>query len=107
MPELRTQIYAKNERKIYGIDDKYDEYTFTSFIIFYIVSFALWILNFYADKEPMKTKYPKSKVGGDLVRIFFLQIITYRFEFYIFLFLKENVSRIGSQFSIAYFVYLV
>lgn len=42
-------------------DDSLAGYAFWSYLIFYIISLAIWILNCYADREPDQTKYPKSK----------------------------------------------
>lgn len=61
IPQLRTQIRDRHKRQEKDIDDSYEEYFFTSYLIFFIFSLAVWILNCYADKEPLQTKYPKSQ----------------------------------------------
>lgn len=61
IPQLRTQIDGRKLRNIHGQDDSHAEYTFWSYLIFFIVSLAIWILNCYADRAPEQTKYPKSK----------------------------------------------
>lgn len=62
IPQLRGQIHKRHDRQAYRIEDSYEEYYFTSYLIFYIASLAIWILNCYADREPLQTKYPMSKV---------------------------------------------
>lgn len=60
IPQLRTQIQQRHKRQAHGSSNHYDEYYFTSYLIFYIFSLAIWFLNCYADREPLQTKYPKS-----------------------------------------------
>lgn len=60
IPQLRTQIRQRHTRRDNDISDPYSEYFFTSYLIFYIFSLAVFILNCYADREPRQTKYPKS-----------------------------------------------
>ncbi|XP_031616914.1 multidrug resistance-associated protein 1 isoform X6 [Contarinia nasturtii] len=62
LPMLRTQITHRHARQA-NPDHDVDplaEYNFTSYLIFYIFSLGIWILNCYADRAPLKTKYPKS-----------------------------------------------
>lgn len=61
IPQLRTQIRGRKLRQLQDQDDSHADYTFWSYLIFYIISLALWILNCYADREPDQTKYPKSQ----------------------------------------------
>lgn len=64
LPQLRSQIRGRHKRQSEPGDvHHYAEYYFTSYLIFYIISIAIWILNCYADKEPLQTKYPKSEVS--------------------------------------------
>lgn len=61
IPQLRSQIQRRKDYRLRDVDDSLREYYFWSYLIFYIVSLALWILNCYADSAPEQTKYPKSK----------------------------------------------
>lgn len=61
LPQLRHQIQERHLRQSKGIDSSFEEYYFASYLIFYIVTSAIWILNCYADREPLQTKYSKSK----------------------------------------------
>lgn len=72
IPQLRTQIRNYRNEQTRTIDDKYDEYYFTSFIIFYTVSFVIWFLNCFADRSPLHTKYPQTDV---MKNVFFLFLI--------------------------------
>lgn len=60
IPQLRTQIRERHMRQAINAEDPYSEYFFTSYLIFYVFSLAIFILNCYADGEPRQTKYPKS-----------------------------------------------
>lgn len=60
IPMLRTKIRSRHERQANQVEDHFAEYYFTSYLIFYIFSLAIWFLNCYADRAPLKTKYPKS-----------------------------------------------
>lgn len=62
LPQLRTEIRDRHDRQAHAIEDAYEEYYFTSYLIYYIVSLAIFILNCYADRAPLQTKYPKSDV---------------------------------------------
>lgn len=61
LPQLRYQIRQRHNRKSLEISNHFEEYNFTSYLIFYIFSLAVFILNCYADREPLETKYPKSE----------------------------------------------
>lgn len=60
IPQLRHQIQERHIRQAKDIDRSYEEYIFASYLIFYIINLAIWMLNCYADREPNQTKYPKS-----------------------------------------------
>lgn len=57
IPHLRTLIQATQAR------EHLVPYYFTSYIIFFVLSTALWILNWFADAAPLSTKYAKSDVS--------------------------------------------
>lgn len=61
IPQLRAQIRDRHRRQALGQENQYDEYYFASYLIFYIISLAVFILNCYADREPLQTKYPKTQ----------------------------------------------
>lgn len=60
IPQLRTQKRDRNARQAAEIDDASSEYFFVSYLIFYTLSLAIFILNCYADGEPRQTKYSKT-----------------------------------------------
>lgn len=61
IPQLRSQIQGRHNRIAHDIDSPLEEFYFASYLIFYIFTLAIWMLNCYADREPLQTKYPKSK----------------------------------------------
>lgn len=63
IPQLRYQIRERIFRQDTGGLNRFDEYNFTSYIIFFGLSVAIWFVNCFADKEPLQTKYPKSEVS--------------------------------------------
>lgn len=63
IPQLRSQIRERIYRHDTGTLNRFDEYYFTSYIIFFALSVAIWFVNCFADKEPLQTKYPKSEVN--------------------------------------------
>lgn len=77
LPQLRSQLRNRNERVAANNTNAYDEYNFTSFIIFFAFTGANWLLNCWADKEPLELKYPKSEkpcpesAASFLSRLFF------------------------------------
>lgn len=62
-PQLRTQILDRQEREAYSMLDKNDEYHFTSYLIFFVMSAIMWFLNWFADSAPQYTKYATSDVS--------------------------------------------
>lgn len=64
IPQLRTQIRWRRERSESETVDHLAEYNFTSYIIFFSLSVAIWFVNCFADREPLQTKYPKSEVSN-------------------------------------------
>lgn len=77
IPQLRTQKRDRNERLAGEIDDTNSEYFFASYLIFYILSLAIFILNCYADGEPRQTKYSKPPKPYPEVGASFLSRIVY------------------------------
>lgn len=77
IPQLRTQKRDRNERQAGEIDDANSEYFFASYLISYILSLAIFILNCYADGEPRQTKYPKTPKPYPEVGASFLSRILY------------------------------
>lgn len=75
IPQLRTQIESHLKRSAFSEVDKYAEYDFTSYIVFYGLSFAIWFLNCFDDKMPFRTIFPKSNVSAATLhstfRVFF------------------------------------
>lgn len=96
IPQLRRQINERHTRLADGIENSYDEYHFTSYFIFYITSLAIWILNCYADREPLQTKYPKSQARFNRNNIFVTATLNLIFFTFLVNFL-ETISRIGCQ----------
>lgn len=58
IPQCRSQI----RRRIADELNFWDEYNFASFMIFFALTTLVFLLNCFADKEPLETKYPKSEV---------------------------------------------
>ncbi|XP_055295955.1 multidrug resistance-associated protein 1 isoform X2 [Sitodiplosis mosellana] len=77
IPQLRTQIRERHHRQAIDASDPYSEYFFTSYLIFYIFSLAVFILNCYADREPRQTKYPKSNKPYPELGASFLSRLSY------------------------------
>lgn len=64
IPQLRTQIQWHFERSAFPEVNKYAEYNFASYILFYGISFIIWFLNCFADeKTPFGKNYPKFDVS--------------------------------------------
>lgn len=61
IPQLRTQIRGRKLVESHTQNDSYVEYYFWSYLIFYIISLAIWFLNCFADHEPKQMKHPKSE----------------------------------------------
>lgn len=61
IPHVRYQLRYRKYRQVNDIDDSVAEYALWSYLIFYVITLAIWILNCFADREPEQTKYPKSK----------------------------------------------
>lgn len=61
IPRVRTEYRAKNYRKENTVSDSWAEYQFVSFMISFATFCALWLLNCWADREPLESKYPKSE----------------------------------------------
>lgn len=59
-PQLLSQFRNQYKRHDSEIQRYYDEYFFTSYLIFYLFSLTIWFLNCFADGEPLQTKYPRS-----------------------------------------------
>lgn len=74
IPRVRTEYRANNFRSDHKISDSWAQYQFVSFMISFAMFCALWLLNCWADREPLESKYPKSEV-----RIF---LITKEIRFY-------------------------
>lgn len=60
IPHLRTLIQATPKR------EDLVPYYFTSYIIFFVISTAIWFLNWFADSAPLSNKYAKSDVSSAL-----------------------------------------
>lgn len=59
IPHLRTLIQSIQTR-----DDLVPYYSI-SYIIFFVISTIIWLLNWFADAAPSTTKYAKSDVSTD------------------------------------------
>lgn len=75
IPQLRT--HNRNERQAGEIDDANSAYFVASYLIFYTLSLAIFILNCYADGEPRQTKYPKTPKPYPEVGASFISRIVY------------------------------
>lgn len=42
---------------------EWEEYKYVSYMIFFSITLAMLVLNCFADKRPLQTKYPRSEVG--------------------------------------------
>lgn len=74
IPQLRTQIRFRHKH-VTGEDVYYKEYSFKSYFIFYIATIAVFVLNCYADKEPLESKYPQSEVTDNSDKLSLIIII--------------------------------
>lgn len=62
IPHLRTLIESIQTR------DDLVPYHFTSYITFFVLSTAIWLLNWFADAAPSSTKYVESDVSECMKR---------------------------------------
>lgn len=56
IPQIRTQTRGQSHSQ----SNSYMQYHLWSYLSFYVVCAVLWLLNCYADREPMEMKYQKS-----------------------------------------------
>lgn len=63
IPQLRTQIRWRLGQYLLSDSAKNGEYDFISYIVFYELSFAVWLLNCFADKAPLAKRYQKLDVS--------------------------------------------
>lgn len=63
IPRCWSEVRRRAERVANGNKDSWAEYNFISFMIFFSLTILVWLLNWFADKEPQQTKYPKTSVS--------------------------------------------
>lgn len=63
IPQCRSEVRRRAERLENGENDSWAEYNYISFMIFFTLTTLVWLLNWFADSEPLQTKYPKTSVS--------------------------------------------
>lgn len=63
IPQCRSEVRRHADRVANGEKDSLAEYNYVSFMIFFSLTTLVWLLNWFADKEPLQTKYPKTSVS--------------------------------------------
>lgn len=58
VPRVVTEFRGSNERAENGTENNWDTYNFISFIIGFLMSALMLLLNFFVDAQPAQTKYP-------------------------------------------------
>jgi ATP-binding cassette, subfamily C (CFTR/MRP), member 1 len=58
IPRIMTEFRGSNERAENGTENDWDSYNFSSFMISFVLSALILLLNFFVDAQPTQTKYP-------------------------------------------------
>lgn len=63
IPQCWSEVRRRADRVANGEKDSWAEHNYISFMIFFSLTTLVWLLNWFADKEPLQTKYPKTSVS--------------------------------------------
>ncbi|XP_055852937.1 multidrug resistance-associated protein 1 isoform X5 [Episyrphus balteatus] len=84
IPQCRTEIRDNNDRHGGSLEatatteqNAWADYRFTSFMIYFAISIAILVFNFFADNMPRETKYTRSKKEIPELSASFLSRVTY------------------------------
>lgn len=58
IPRIRTEFRLSNERDEAQTENSWDTYNFASFLVSFVLSASILLLNFFVDAAPTLTKYP-------------------------------------------------
>ncbi|GAB0099313.1 multidrug resistance-associated protein 1 [Sergentomyia squamirostris] len=61
IPQCRSEVRHSNMRNSLGIEDSWAQYQYVSFMIFFTFTCEMFLLNCFADKEPLVTTYEKDE----------------------------------------------
>ncbi|XP_037025227.1 multidrug resistance-associated protein 1 isoform X2 [Bradysia coprophila] len=61
IPQCRSEVRLRAAREAEGEKNSWAEYNYISFMIFFTLTTLVWLLNWFADSEPLQTKYPRTQ----------------------------------------------